>query len=84
MNSFWKFETEHFYFDVYRAWKAKGQSMFRAGVYIKKCGNKKYSIDFALFAEWDYMNAEDAFEHAKNWIMEYIKRLTDELGEIKQ
>lgn len=81
---FWKYETEHFYFDVYKAWTAHGQAMFRAGTYIKKGGNKKYAIEWALFAEWDYKNTDDAFEHAKVWLMEHIDLLIGELKEVKE
>ncbi len=81
---FWKYETEHFYFDVYKAWTAHGQAMFRAGTYIKKSGNKKYAVDWNLFAEWDYKDAEDAFEHAKDWLLQQIVLLTEELKELKE
>lgn len=53
--------------------------MFRAGSYIKKNGNKKYCIDHALFAEWDYKDEKEAFEEAKKWLMDYINSLSDEL-----
>lgn len=81
---FWKYETEYFYFDVYKAWTAHGQAMFRAGTYIKKSDNRKYVIDFNLFAEWDYRNADDAFEHAKDWLIEHIDLLIEELKELEE
>lgn len=80
---FWKFETEHFYFDVYRAWTAHGQAMYRAGVYIKKSSDRKYLIDFSLFAEWDYRNEQEAFAQAKSWLIEYTALLTKELEGLK-
>ncbi len=81
---FWEYETEHFYFNIYKAWTAHGQAMFRAGTYIKKGNNRKYFIDYSLFAEWDYKNAEDAFEHAKEWLMQHIELLIGELKELKE
>ena len=79
---YYSFETEHFYFDVYKSWNScsdKKQSMFRAGSYVKKSGDKKYYIDFALFAECDYKDKKSAFEAAKQWIFNYIKSLKKEL-----
>lgn len=73
-------ETEHFYFDVYKAWNGTGGgSMFRAGSYIKKKGGKKYYIDYELFAEWDYKDKQTAFEEAKAYIFGYMKHLSKEL-----
>lgn len=74
-------ETEHFYFDVYKAWNGTGGgAMFRAGSYIKKNnGNRKYYIDYALFAEWDYKDKQEAFDNAVDWVYEYIDELTNEL-----
>lgn len=73
-------ETEHFYFDVHKAWNGTGGgTMFRAGSYIKKNGDKKYYIDYELFAEWDYKDKQTAFEEAKSYIFEYMKHLINEL-----
>ena len=73
-------ETEHFYFDVYKSWNGTGGgAMFRAGSYIKKKGEKKYYIDYELFAEWDYKDKQTAFEEAKSYIFEYMKHLSKEL-----
>ena len=73
-------ETEHFYFDIYKAWNGTGGgAMFRAGSYVKKKGGKKYYLDYELFAEWDYKDKQTAFEEAKTYIFEYIKHLGNEL-----
>ena len=73
-------ETEHFYFDVYKAWDGSGGgAMFRAGVYIKKNNRRKYYIDCGLFAEWDYKDKQTAFEAAKEWIYKYLESLKSEL-----
>lgn len=50
----------------------------------KKSGNKKYAVDWNLFAEWDYKDVEDAFEHAKDWLLQQIVLLTEELKEMKE
>lgn len=78
-ENYFEIETPHFYFDVYKAWNAKGQAMFRAGSYIKKGGGKKYCIDHALFAEWDYKDRKAAFEAGKQWVIEHVTTLSDEL-----
>lgn len=73
-------ETEHFYFDVYKSWNGTGGgAMFRAGSYVKKKGDRKYFLDFELFAEWDYKDKQTAFEEAKSHIFEYMKHLSNEL-----
>lgn len=77
---YYSVETEHFYFDVYKAWNgAGGGAMFRAGSYVKRCNGRKFSLDCDLFAEWDYKDKEEAFNAAKLWLNEYIKRLSKEL-----
>lgn len=73
-------ETEHFVFDCYKSWDAHGQAMFRAGSYIKKFYGRKYSLDYSLFAEWDYKDKEDAFKTAKQWLLDYIQELIGELN----
>lgn len=73
-------ETEHFVFDLYKAWDAKGQAMFRAGSYIKKFYGRKYFLYYELFAEWDYKDKQTAFETAKQWILDYIQGLIRELN----
>lgn len=73
-------ETEHFYFDVYKAWNGTGGgAMFRAGSYVKKKSDRKYYLDYELFAEWDYKDKQTAFEEAKKHIFENMKRLCTEL-----
>ena len=84
-NLYYRVDTEHFSFDIYRAWKGtNGGAMFRAGSYIKKGGGKRYSIDYELFAEWDYQSTQDAFEHAKKCLSDYMGRLIDELKEARE
>ena len=79
-NLYFRMDTEHFSFDIYKAWNGtNGGSMFRAGSYIKKNRGRRYCIDYQLFAEWDYQSAQDAFEHAKQYMSDYMECLIGEL-----
>lgn len=78
---YFSINTEHFYFDVYKAWNSctnRKQEMFRASVNVKK-GDRKYLIEYSLFAEWDYQDKQTAFAEAKKWVLEYAQRLCEEL-----
>ena len=77
---YFRLETEHFVFDCYKSWDAHGQAMFRAGSYVKKFYGRKYYLDYALFAEWDYKDKQTAFENAKQWLFDYIEQLIGELS----
>ena len=78
---YFSINTEHFYFDVYKAWNSctnRKQEMFRASVNVKK-GDRKYLIEYSLFAEWDYQDKQTAFAESKKWVLEYAQRLCKEL-----
>lgn len=81
---YFSIETEHFYFDVYKAWHGTGGGvMFRAGSYVKKNGGKRYYLDCGLFAEWDYKDKQTAFEEAKLWVKECIENIGGELRNVE-
>ena len=79
-KNYFSVETEHFFFDVYAAWRGsdRKQSMFRAGSYVK-INDRRYVLNYALFAEWDYRDKQTAFEAAKQWVLDQILELSKEL-----
>lgn len=73
-------DLQWFSLEICKAWNGKsGGVMLRASVNAW-INERRYQLKYALFAEWDYQNAQQAFEQAKIWLGEQTESMEAELA----